>query len=83
MKIYALSIILFMLLASGCSAIPGYTASNNQTLDDTDYRSTQHIETETANYVQIIDELISNGCDIQKFELVERNKVLDMKIACK
>jgi len=72
-----------MLLASGCSTIPRYTASNNQALDDSDSRSTQHMETETANYVQIIDELISNGCDIKNFEMEERNKVLDMKIACK
>lgn len=34
-------------------------------------------------YVLVLDELISNGCNVSSFELVERNKSLDMKISCK
>ena len=78
-----LSTMLFIMLASGCSTLNGSASANKKTPGDSIIDENKKVKVEPARYVQILDELISNGCDISMFEMAERNKVFDMKVACK
>lgn len=81
-----LSIILMLIIGSGCSMHRGTNGSTSvepATPDTFEMTANQGAPTEPERYVQIIDELISSGCDISSFEMVEREKMLDVKVACK
>jgi len=81
MKLFnVLFIFIFLTLVGACSVrkSPDIALS-----DKTEISTVQVSEVSKEKYVQVLDELVSNGCDISIFEMVERSKALDMKVACK
>ena len=78
-----LFVLAFIALGSACSTFNGSASSPKSTVNETSIPSSQPHPDLPKKYIQVLDELIANGCDISKFELSERAKALDMKVACK
>jgi len=73
-------LVIFLTLLGACSVRKSSDiAQDNKTEASTVYAD----KVSTEKYVQVLDELISNGCNISSFEMVERSKALDMKVSCK
>jgi hypothetical protein len=76
----SLTVIFF---ASACSTTKPRESNNPNTDNDPDALLKSSNTPKSEKYVQVIDELISNGYDISTFELVNRKNALDMKVSCK
>lgn len=75
-----LFLLTFLSLVGACSV----HRNSDMTQDNkTDTSTVQVSKAPAEKYVLVLDELVSNGCDISIFEMVERSKALDMKVACK
>lgn len=84
MKILApLFILVFIVTGSACSTFNGSAGSTKHTTKESSIAPNQQPPELPEKYIQVLDELIANGCDISKFEIIERTKALDMKVACK
>lgn len=84
MKIPSLTFLfIFLLLGSACSTLTGSSASQTSNINKSNASLNQKEQGLPAEYIQVLDELVANGCNISRFEMIERNKSLDMKIACK
>lgn len=74
---------LFLIFGSACSTLNGSAASKTCTINKSNTSLNQNEQDLPAEYIQVLDELVANGCNISRFEMIERNKSLDMKVACK
>lgn len=78
-----LLVLVYIALGSACSTFNGSASSPKSSVNESSISSNQHQPNLPEKYIQVLDELIANGCDISKFEIIERTKALDMKVACK
>lgn len=79
----SLFILVFIGTGSACSTFNGSGVPSNPTSQTSAITASQQSSELPEKYIQVLDELIANGCDISKFEIIERTKALDMKVACK
>ncbi len=78
-----LVILTFLLLSSACATTKGPATDREKVDRNSDLVVSQNSAPASEQYVRVIDELIANGCNISTFEIVNRKKVLDMKVSCK
>ncbi len=82
-KLAVVTSLTVMIFASACTTTKGQV-NNKQNIDnDSDVLLSSSDASKSEKYVQVIDELISNGCNISTFELINRKNTLDMKVSCK
>jgi hypothetical protein len=82
-KLTVVTSLTVMIFASACTTTKDQ-ASNKLNIDnDSDVLLSSSDASKSEKYVQVIDELISNGCNISTFELINRKNTLDMKVSCK
>jgi hypothetical protein len=82
-KLAVVTSLTVMIFASACSTTKDQ-ANNKLNIDnDSDVLLSNSDTSKSEKYVQVIDELISNGCNISTFELINRKNALDMKVSCK
>ena len=82
-KLAVVTSLTVMIFASACTTTKDQ-ASNKLNIDnDSDVLLSSSDASKSEKYVQVIDELISNGCNISTFELINRKNTLDMKVSCK
>jgi hypothetical protein len=80
-KLAVVTSLTVMIFASSCAT--NKDQANNKLNNDPDVLSNSSDSSKSEKYVQVIDELISNGCNISTFELINRKNTLDMKVSCK
>ena len=82
-KLAVVTSLTVMIFVSACTTTKDQ-ASNKLNIDnDSDVLLSSSDASKSEKYVQVIDELISNGCNISTFELINRKNTLDMKVSCK
>jgi hypothetical protein len=82
-KLVVVTSLTVMIFASSCATNKDQ-ANNKLNIDnDSDVLSNSSDSSKPEKYVQVIDELISNGCNISTFELINRKNTLEMKVSCK
>jgi hypothetical protein len=82
-KLAVVTSLTVMIFASACATTKDQ-ANNKLNIDnDSDVLSSSSDTSKSEKYVQVIDELISNGCNISTLELINRKNTLDMKVSCK
>jgi hypothetical protein len=80
-KLAVVTSLTVMIFASSCAT--NKDQANNKLNNDPDVLSNSSDSSKSEKYVQVVDELISNGCNISTFELINRKNTLDMKVSCK
>ena len=80
-KLVVVTSLTVMIFASSCAT--NKDQANNKLNNDSDVLSNSSDSSKPEKYVQVIDELISNGCNISTFELINRKNTLEMKVSCK
>jgi hypothetical protein len=80
-KLAVVTSLTVMIFASSCATTKDQ--ANNKPNNEADVLSNSSDSSKPEKYVQVIDELISNGCNISTFELINRKNTLDMKVSCK
>jgi hypothetical protein len=80
-KLAVVTSLTVMIFASSCAT--NKDQANNKLNNDSDVLSNSSDSSKPEKYVQVIDELISNGCNISTFELINRKNTLEMKVSCK
>lgn len=80
-KLAVVTSLTVMIFASSCATTKDQ--ANNKPNNEADVLSNSSDSSKPEKYVQVIDELISNGCNISTLELIDRKNTLDMKVSCK
>jgi hypothetical protein len=80
-KLAVVTSLTVMIFVSSCATTKDQV--NNKPNNEADVLSNSSDSSKPEKYVQVIDELISNGCNISTFELINRKNTLDMKVSCK
>ena len=82
-KLAVVTSLTVMILVSACATTKDQ-ANNKQNIDNgSDVLLSSSDASKSEKYVQVLDELTSNGCNISTFELINRKNTFDMKISCK
>ena len=82
-KLAVVTSLTVMIFVSACATTKDQ-ANNKLNIDNgSDVLLSSNDASKSEKYVQVIDELISNGCNISTFELISRKNTLDMKVSCK
>jgi hypothetical protein len=82
-KLAVVTSLTVMIFASACATTKGQANKKLNIDNDSDVLLSSSDDSKSEKYVQVIDELISNGCNISTLELINRKNTLDMKVSCK
>ncbi len=82
-KLAVVTSLTVMIFVSACTTTKDQSNSKLNKANDSDVLLSRSDASKSEKYVQVIDELISNGCNISTLELINRKNTLDMKVSCK
>ena len=82
-KLVVVTSLTVVIFTSACTTTKDQSNNKLSINNDSDVLLSSSDASKSEKYVQVIDELISNGCNISTFELVNRKNALDMKVSCK
>ena len=82
-KLAVVTSLTVMIFVSACATTKNQANNKPNVDNDPDVLLSSNNASKSEKYVQVIDELISNGCNISTFEMINRKNALDMKVTCK
>ena len=82
-KLAVVTSLTVMIFVSACATTKDQSNNKLNINNDSDVLLSSNDASKSEKYVQVIDELISSGCNISTFELIDRKNTLDMKVSCK